>query len=480
MNYISMKGNAMQRFIGRKRELSALNAVYEKKGFRMTVLYGRRRIGKSTLLQKFVEDKKTIFYTAVRSSLQRNLELMSKRVLETLAPQMKGLSFASFDELFSFLTNQSLQERIVFAIDEFPYLAEQDPSILSVLQKYIDTEWMQGNLYLILCGSSVSFMEDEVLSEKSPLFGRRTSQIRLQAFNYQEAAEFVPEYSYEDKAICYGVTGGIARYLALWDSQKSLDENLINLFFSTSGYLYEEPAYLLTQEFRNISSYSAIIEAVASGRNKMTEIADISHLEASTVSHALRNLIATGILKKNYAITDERNKKKVQYTLSDHMFRFWYRFVPNGIDSIELGKGDVYYQIVVRPCVSDYMGNVFEDMCRYYTLQNGMDGNFACRITRVGKWWGTNPAKKEETDIDIVGLDTVSKNAVLGECKFKNETIDKKVFDELLDRNGLIDHQYHTVQYLLFSKKGFSDWIVNHAEKERIRTITLKQLYEPF
>ena len=225
----------MKEFIGRQRELDALDGICKKEGFQMMVLYGRRRVGKSTLLQKFIEGKKSIFYTAVRSSSQRNLKLLSDYVVAALAPEMQGISFDSYEQLFHWIGEKAKNERIIFIIDEFPYMAEQDKSLLSVLQKYIDREWITGNMFFILSGSSISFMEDEVLSEKSPLFGRRTSQLKLKAFNYREAAEFVPKYSFEDKAVVYGVTGGIAKYLAMFDDGLSLDDNLKNLFFSDTG-----------------------------------------------------------------------------------------------------------------------------------------------------------------------------------------------------------------------------------------------------
>lgn len=468
----------IQQFIGRKKELNSLERLYRQDGFQMTVIYGRRRVGKSTLLQQFIRDKRAVYYTAVRSSSQRNLELLSQRVLETLTPELQGISFTSYEQLFSFLTKQAQQQRTVFIIDEFPYLAEQDESLLSVLQKYIDTEWLQGQMYLILCGSSVSFMEDEVLSEKSPLFGRRTSQLRLQPFNYLESAEFVPAYTAEEKAVVYGVTGGVAKYLSLFDDAQSLDDNLKQLFFSTTGYLYEEPTNLLTQEFRNIASYNAIIEAVASGRTKMSTIADLTHMDTPKVTHAMHNLIETGIVRKEYAITDERNRKKVKYVLADNMFRFWYQFVAPDLDIIEFGRGDVHYDNIVKPRLSNYMGEVFEEMCRYYTMLLGTSGKLACLVTKVGKWWGTNPKKREETDIDVVGLDIRERKAILGECKYKNEILDKKIFEQLRDRNGLIDQQYRVVQYLLFSKSGFSEWIMENREQEAILPITLEQMYQ--
>ena len=184
-----------------------------------------------------------------------------------------------------------------------------------------------------------------------------------------------------------------------------------------------------------------------------------------------------GILKKEFAITEENNKKKIRYSLSDHMFRFWFQFIAPYMDVISLGEGRLHYENIVKPRISQYMGEVFEDMCRYYTLLLGVKNKLPCLITKTGKWWGTNPNKKEETDIDVVGLDLINKNAVLGECKFKNELLDKKVFESLKERLGLIDSRYKTVKFLLFSKSGFSDWIIENKDKEDIITIDLNKMY---
>lgn len=470
----------MKKFVGREMELRSLENTWKSAGFAMTVVYGRRRIGKSTLIREFIKDKKAIYFTATKAGFFKNMELLGKEVLRVLAPQMAALGFQDIDDMFAFIGRECMDERVVLVIDELPYLAESNKSILSILQKHIDEQWMESQIYLILCGSSVSFMENEVLREKSPLFGRRTSQIRLGAFAYPEAAEFVPDYSEEEKAICYGVTGGVAKYLSLFDDQKSLDDNLTALFFDQSGYLYEEPNNLLAQEFRNTLVYADIIAAIAAGANKVTEIAAKAHLEPDAVSHALLNLMETGIVERVLAITDEKNRKKVQYVLKDTMFRFWYKFVLEGLGAIELGWGEAYYQNNVKPKISEYMAVVFEDMCRYYTLYMGLSGQLNCFVTKVGKWWGTDPNKQKQTDIDVVGLDSSAGKAVLGECKFRNEAVDKSVYDALLERKGLISKAYTTVQYLMFSKNGFSDWVKQNADRQNTMLITLKDMYDEF
>ena len=464
-------------FVGRAIELRALEDAYQKSGFQMAVIYGRRRIGKTTLLRQFCQDKKSVFFTAIKSTSKRNIDLFGKCALDALAPEMHSSSFQSLDALCSFLGEHSRHERIVVVIDELPYMAKKDESITSTLQKYIDEEWQFGKMFFIVCGSSVSFMEDEVLSEKSPLFGRRTMQIRLQAFPYDQTAQFLPSWSAMDQAIAYGITGGVAKYLTLLEEQKNVDENIISLFFSKTGYLYEEADNLLTQEFRDVDGYSRVIETIAAGSNQVQEIADKSGISSQNVLHLLKNLVETGIVERQQAITEEHNKKKVQYILADEMLRFWYRFIPDAMGAVEIGKGDLYYYQNVRPNLYSFMGNVFEKMCRQYTLKNGIEGKFQCTITRVGTWWGTNPEKKAETDIDVVGLDPVNKQAIIGECKFRHEMTDKKVFDSLIERHTLLHQNYRVVQYLLFSASGFSDWVVAESQKGVLRLIDLNELF---
>ena len=472
------EGCVMVQFIGREEELQSLEAAWKKEQFQMAVVYGRRRIGKTTLLRQFCRDKKAVFYTAIKTTAQRNIELFGKCALKVLAPEMSMSSFRTSDDLCAFLGEKCRDERIVVVIDELPYLAKKDESFTSTLQRSIDEQWQFGKMFLIVCGSSVSFMEDEVLSEKSPLFGRRTMQIRLDAFNYRQTALFLPEWTCLDQAMVYGLTGGVAKYLALFDDRKSLDENVADLFFSRTGYLYEEADNLLTQEFRDTDGYSRIIETIAAGSNQITEIADKSGISAQNVSHCLRNLVETGIVEKQQAITEEHNKKKTRYILADEMLRFWYRFIPDAIDAIEIGKGKAYYLQNVKPQLSSYMGSTFEKMCRQFTLEKGIEGSFACRVSRVGTWWGTNPNKREETDIDVVGLDKNKKEAVIGECKFRHETTDKKVYDALVERKALLHQQYRVVQYLLFSVSGFSNWLEKEAANGILRLIQLKNMYE--
>ena len=471
-------------FIGRERELKALKDVYEKKGFGMTVIYGRRRVGKSTLIKEFIKGKKVIFYTATKVGAERNLELFSKQVLDAIDPAMSQATFSSIEGALDFITEKLPdKQKTILAIDELPYWAEKDEALLSVLQKYIDTRWGSKNMMVILCGSALSFMEKKVLSEKSPIFGRRDSQLKLEAFNYRDSALFVPKYSAEDKAICYGVTGGVAKYLSLFDAKKSLDDNIIRLFFNADGYLFDETRNLLVQEFSDVTLVNNIIEQVASGENTLNNIAAKIHEKETTVLYSLEKLIEVGLVEKRNCITEEKNKKKTRYVLKDHMFKFWYQFIPKAVSVIEMGQGETYYKKVVKPQIHSYMGSVFEEMCRYYTLEQGIQGTYGSFLTQTGTWWGVEQVIDEDgkrysqsADIDVVGISSVDKTAVVGECKFKNEKIDKEIYETLLRRSNLLSGNYHIIRFLLFSLSGFTKWF-DKADIQNTIKIRVEDLY---
>lgn len=469
-------------FIGRKRELSSLEKLYHQQGFGMTVIYGRRRIGKSTLIREFLKDKRAIFYTATKVGKARNLELFCQQVVSLLDPSLTGVSFSSLEAILDFITDRLSGDKLVLVIDELPYWAQNDGALLSVLQKYIDTRWSEQDMMIILCGSSLSFMENKVLSEKSPLYGRRNTQIRLEAFDYLEAAEFVPDYSSENKAIIYGITGGVAKYLAMIDPRGSADDNIKAQFFNTDGYLYDEPRNLLAQEFTDVALVNNVIEQIASGSNTVNEISQKIGQNSSTVLYALDKLIQVGLITKKKCITEEKNRKKTQYVLKDQMFRFWYAFIPKATSIIEIGQGDLYFDRVVKPQIHNYMGSVFEEMCRYYTLKEGICGAFGNTLTEVGTWWGTeillrgSEKVQQSADIDVVGISELDKTAVLGECKFKKEKIDKNVYDTLLRRSAVISGKYRIIRFLFFSLSGYTSWF-DSIQNNDIVLLTLDDLY---
>lgn len=466
------------KFIGRDQELLALEKMYQKSTFQMLVLYGRRRIGKTTLLNQFAIGKNPLFYTGIESKDDENLREFGTAIFQHFHSGTPKAAFYSYADAIEYLTlcmKKEKMSRHLIILDEYPFMAENAAVLPSVLQREIDREWKNMNVMLILCGSSITFMEEEVLGEKSPLFGRRTGQIDLLPFDYLTSALFTESYTPEEKAIVYGITGGIPKYLSELNPSCTLKENIIDLFFRTSGYLYEEPKNLLRQEFRDVSLYYAILNAIGNGSTCVSEMAGKTGFDTAKISQALRKLESVRIIKKEIPILNEKNKKLTQYFLRDGMLRFWFRFVSKGVAAIERNFGEEYFQNMVEPELHDYMGTMFETICQEYTFRNGISGYYGGMMTRIGKWRGNDPQKKCPADIDVVAVDDMNKAAVIGECKFKNSPFGKEEYETLLDRSRLL-YPYTVCRYLIFSLSGVTKW-VEEQHNPTVEVISIEQIY---
>lgn len=358
----------MSQFYCREEELRKLNKRYKGDKFECIVIYGRRRVGKTALINEFCKDKPTIFFSALNTTGKENLEVLSKAIMNFERPDMETTpEFQSYDAALDELTTLSKEERIVFVVDEYPYLAKAKPAISAMLQHIIDHKWTESKMYLILCGSSMSFMENQVLGNESPLYGRRTAQFKIEPLDYKETAVFHPHLSAEENSLIYGITGGVPHYINKLDVKGSVDEALLDNFFDRSSYLYEEPGNLLKQELREPAIYNAIIKAIAEGASRMNDIKLKVGEENSIVSKYLKTLIDLGIVKKETPITEKPGKKTI-YLLADHFFRFWYRFVPANVSAIDSGRIAKTYPHAVKQHLHDYMGLIFEKMCQDYLL----------------------------------------------------------------------------------------------------------------
>lgn len=468
-------------FIGRTQELNELEKLYQSPKFQMAVVYGRRRIGKTRMIQEFIKGKTAVYMMAVESNLAANLELFSAAIYSTFQGEEEAAAmppFASLSAVFAYLTQKAAGQKIVLVIDEYPYLAQSDKSASSLLQGVIDQHWKQLDMMVILCGSSMSFMENQVLGYKSPLYGRRTAQFLLSPMDYYESSLFVPRYTPEEKALVYGITGGVPQYLEMIDDAATVKENIIELFLKPNAYLYEEPLNLMKQEMKEPANYNAIIEAIARGASKLNEISTKVRQETSNVSAFLKALIALGLVEKECALTEEDNKKKTNYRLLDQMFRFWYRYVPQCFFLISAGKAERAYDRIILPDLQNYMGYTFEKMCMQHMRRLSEEDRLPCEIMGLGRWWGTNPKWKRQEEIDLLAVNPLERAAIFGECKYRNEEIDMNVLNTLFDRAALFP-QFLEKYYILYSKTGFSEAVSGcAAERKNIQLITLAGMYE--
>ncbi|MBN1892201.1 MAG: ATP-binding protein [Clostridiales bacterium] len=455
-------------FVGRKKELELLNRQYDSGDFEFTVVYGRRRVGKTELIKHFARGKNSIYYMSLESNAQTNLEFLSRSVHRKDAKMSALAPFLRFDSLFDYLAEISRDKRLIFIIDEYPYLAQAVPEISSLIQKYCDHVWKETKLHLILCGSSMSFMENQILGEKSPLYGRRTAQIRLKAFNYFETEEFLRPMPKEDIAVLHSATGGVAEYLNYVDKKSDLENNLISMFFSDSGRLYEEPMNYLKQELREPKVYNEILNAVANGASKNNEIASRVRLQSGALNRYLDSLIELGIIARKFPIGSSSPRKTI-YRISDGLFRFWYRFVFPNMSAIELGTGKRLYRDYIEKNISKFMGESFEHICMDHFDRMNERGELPVLVTQRGRWWGNNPTAKREEEIDLVGFG--GDTTIFSEVKWTQEKVDLQVIRGLIDKSALIPSKKR--HYLFFSKNGFTRGALEYAQgEENISLVT--------
>ena len=314
-------------FIGREQELASLNRLYTSDKFEFAVIYGRRRVGKTALINEFIKDKKAIYFMGVESNEKQNLENFSRNILEYRTGIQAETAFLTFQAALEYVFKMSEEERIILAIDEYPYVARCSQSLASTIQLLIDKYKDHSKLMLILCGSSMSYMEDHVLAYKAPLYGRRTAQMKIKPFDFIDSCRYFNNFSNENKALVYGIVGGTPQYLLQMDDRLSVEDNIKNTFLNPTSALFEEPENLLKQEVREPALYNAIITAIAAGASRMAEISSKIGEETSICSSYLKNLISLGIVQKETPYGEKASRKSI-YVIDDNMFRFWFRFVP--------------------------------------------------------------------------------------------------------------------------------------------------------
>ena len=460
--------------IGRKEELNRLERLYDSSKFEFLTMYGRRRIGKTTILREFSGRHKSLFFSAQEKNDSLNLIDFSKTI-QTFFEGNYISAFPDWKAAFEYITRKVSKEKLVLIIDEFPFLAETNPSIKSILQHIIDHTWKEKNIFLILCGSSVSFMLNDVMGYKSPLYGRITENMEVKPFDYWESAEFFPNYNKTEKAIAYGILGGVPRYLEVFSSEVSLEENIKNNLLMEGSFLNDEPQTLLRMELREPSIYNSILEAISNGCNKICEIADRIHEDKSKCSKYMLTLQTLRLIEKRVPCTEPEKSKKGIYEITDNYYKFWYRF---------LFTNQNYYSMLglERSCeeimdnINDYMGTVFEKICEQYLLRAAKEKKLPFIPFKMGKWWGNNPLLKAQDDIDILALDKTGKKALFCECKFRNKAMSMEEYDDLVMATKMF--QNIKEKYLMFfSKSGFTEPVKERAAREKTTLLTIEDLY---
>jgi len=414
-------------FIGRQKELSLLEDAYATKQSALIPVYGRRRVGKSELILRFLGSKPGIYYLGKMAPAALQIREFLKEAARALdEPLLSSLTANSWSEVFAAVTNKcKSRAKFVIVLDEFQWMVEASPELPSVLQENWDRSWKNSsNMVIILCGSYIGFMEREVLGRKSPLFGRRTAQILLRPFSYLEAAEFHPRWSLLNRALVYFICGGIPLYLRFFNQAHSLERNIEVKLLDEFGPLFREPEFLLREELRDVENYYAVLTAVAAGCATNQAIASQTGIPERSLHYYIQQLRALGYITRRFPLTGEKpNPRQVRYALEDPLLRFWFRFVFPNLSFIQQMGPRRSMSERIRPELDAYFGLCFERLCRQ-ALPVIYDREGVSTAFEVGEYWD------KAVQIDVVGVRN-DHWTDLGECKWGTVRSYKKFLEDL-------------------------------------------------
>ena len=449
-------------FINRERELSALKKFWQEKNAQLIVIYGKRRVGKTELIKQFIREKPHIYFLAQKINEHENLKLLGEAAGEYFDNDiLKRKGFENWKWVFEYL-RKNVKERTVFVIDEFPYLAEANKGISSVFQSGWDEYLKNTPVFLILCGSSISMMEDEVLSYKAPLYGRRTGQIFLKPFPFFEAKKFYPNTSFARCLGLYSIAGGNPSYLKIFNPRLSLEANIKRNILQPEAFLYNEVEFILREELREPRNYFAILKAIALGRNKISEIVNETGLPKGILHKYLFILEDIHIIQKEVSVTEKNplKSRKGIYKLQDQFFKFWFKYILPNKGNIEEGRVD----LVLKKIKDDFNLMVSEN---YENAAKEVINNHKSRffpINKIGRWWDRNE------EIDIVALNEEENKILFGEVKWSNKPVGIDIYNSLKRKSLKVElHKDRRNEYFcLFSKSGFTESMLKAAEKEKV------------
>ncbi|MGB6128157.1 MAG: ATP-binding protein [Psychrilyobacter sp.] len=446
------------KFINRKNEMKTLEKEFDRESS-FTVIYGRRRTGKTTLIKEFIKTKESFYFFADKQNEIIQIERFKKQLAIYFNDDLLDkIEIKDWDTLFNyFISKLPKDEKFVLVIDEFQYLCMVNKNFSSIFQRIYDEKLKDSNIMLILCGSLISMMYSEVLAYDSPLYGRRTAQIRLKPIKFDYYNEFFTDKSHKELIEFYSVTGGIPKYIQEFNKNRSPIWNIENNIFDNNNFLYSEPKFLLQEEINDLSRYFSIIQSIANGDTKMAAIATKLGLNSSSLSPYLSKLIDLDILEREVPVTENiDNSKKSLYYIKDNYLAFWFNYVYPYQSYLEIEN--LKYPLEKISLTFDlWVSKAYERLC-LESLISHEEIDFP--ISKVGRWW----SKKEE--IDVVGLG--EKEIIFGECKWSKKHVGLSVLFALKEKAKKVKWENNDREeyFILFSKSGFSPDLIKLAEED--------------
>ena len=448
------------KFLGREKEILDLEKEYARDGG-FVVIYGRRRIGKTTLIKQFIKSKTAFYFLATKEVESQSMKRFAGVIARTTGNSvLQKAAFSDWLDLFQAVADYKPNEKKVLVIDEFPYLVKVNDSFPSILQNAWDEILKDSNVMLILCGSLISMMKKHALSYESPLYGRRTAQMRIAPLPFTTVYEN-QKLSFEEAAEQYSITGGVPKYMEFFSDGQPLYEQIKENVLSKNGFLYEEPNFLLTDEVQVPTNYFSIIKVIADGNHKLGTIAGILGLETSALTPYLKTLSELGFIEKQVPVTEKNAEKtrKGLYFISDNFLRFWFRYVYPYKGELELDNTQISLDELDKDFKEKFVAFAYEDICKEIFARLCSDKAIDFTPSKIGSYWLND--KSGNTQIDVMAVDTVNKRLFVGECKYHNQPVNADMYFELVkkvDNSSEIKSAFkgYTVIYGVFSKSGFT------------------------
>ena len=457
------------KFIGRKREMEKLESEYSRDSS-FVVIYGRRRVGKTTLIKEFLKDKTAFYFLATEEIESQSMKRLAGVVARTTKNRLlQNATFTDWLDLFQVIADYEPEKKKVFVIDEFPYLVKTNSAFPSILQNAWDEVLKDKNVMLILSGSLIGMMQKHALSYDSPLYGRRTSQMRLAPLLFTDIYA-VQSLSFTESVEQYAVTGGVPKYLEFFEDGRELTEQIKDAVLSKNGFLYEEPFFLLKSESMTAVNYFSIIKAIADGNHKIGKIAGVLGIESSKLTPYLSTLSDLGFVEKRTPVTEKNPEKsrKGLYFIADNFIRFWFKYVYPYKGELELDNMQIVLEEMKKDFETKFVAFAYEDICKDIFANLCKRGVVDFVPSRIGAYWLNHYTG--DTEIDVMAVDNQNKRIFAGECKYHRNPVDASVYyalkEKVLDA-GEIRKSYpvYDVIYGVFSKSGFTQRMLDAARE---------------
>jgi len=445
----------MSKFIDREQEMETLVEEYNREGSSLVIMYGRRRVGKTTLISEFIKGKNALFFLASQESEAQNRNLFKEKAAEFInSDLLRNATVSDWDTIFKAIIETKFETKPIIVIDEFQYIGKSNSAFPSIMQRIWDGLLKDKSVMLILCGSLITMMKEQTLEYSSPLYGRRTAQIKLKQIPFSYYENFFPNKESKELIAMYSVTGGVPKYIESLREEKDIYSAIKKYVLNPSSYLYDEPHFLLQQEVTEIGSYFSLIKTIAAGNSKLSAIATALELPQTRLTKYLKTLIDLDILEREVPITEENpdKSKKGLYRIKDNFIKFWFAFIYPNLSFLESGNTEIVMKKIEKGFVSGQVSFVYEDVCRQKMWKMNADEVWPFTFSKIGRYWDNN------TEIDIAALDPDGKNLILGECKYWKEPVGINIFANLEEKAKKVawNKNNRKTWYILFSTGGFT------------------------